>query len=63
VSNTFATDETDIKRLVEEIKLTRLETRISVKKNVGKWSFYFTAFCVFLTYASLSLTDSFGKEY
>ncbi|CAD8168379.1 unnamed protein product [Paramecium pentaurelia] len=49
-----------IKRLNDEIKLLRLNTRIKLKRNIWLYSFYFTAFCIFLSYLSQFLsTESF----
>ena len=43
--------------------MIRLNTRIDVKRSLGKQSFYFTAFCILMTYASLAITDSIGYPY
>ncbi|CAK80274.1 unnamed protein product (macronuclear) [Paramecium tetraurelia] len=52
-----------ISRLNDEIKLLRLTTRIKLKRKIWLYSFYFTAFCIFLSYLSQFLsTESFTEN-
>ena len=44
--------ENQIKIMVEQLQLLRLTTRIRMKRIIWMISFYFTAFCIFLTYLS-----------
>ena len=48
----FIDDINQSKRMVSSMKLMRMKTRIKVKLGLWSRSFFFTAFCVLLTYLS-----------
>lgn len=45
-------EEKEIRRLANDIALTRMRIRILKKTSIWKYSFGFTALCVLLTYIS-----------